>query len=417
MQGITKCYCAYSAPSKILDGFCNSCFGRLGLDKDSRCQTPNPGLKPENLEDFIRLKSEISEKAYMQTIKVMNLLKSTSGPFLPDRLHHKRSITSNKPDSIHYIIPEERTGIRKINHLHTESHPNAKVHNISKLGVSKSQSNNLEISKIQNLDKNKLLSFKTIGSIHHDRALSSKVTNIPMSPINSARFPSISEYPEAILRKSEELPKYMSNEFIHVGHTNSINSIALLQGRIFTAGHDYNIISWPRLDPKYQVNMAKINPHSIQRAHSRRINALETLGGRILISAGCQKKILIWSLSRDLELTSIIDSQEQNTNTLLATSQKTLISAGSEGIIKVWDIESRLLSKYYPEHDKSINSVVQINPSVFLSGSDDCTVKLCDLRTSKSICTYMHNGSVTSLISWDDKSFFSASEKLRVKYI
>ncbi|OMJ76618.1 hypothetical protein SteCoe_23960 [Stentor coeruleus] len=234
-----------------------------------------------------------------------------------------------------------------------------------------------------------------------------------MSPINSSRFPSISEYPEAILRKSEELPKYMSNEFIHVGHKNSVNSIALLQGRIFTAGHDYKIIFRPRLDSKKQINLIKINPHSIQRAHSRRINALETLGCRILISAGCQHKIFIWSLSRDLELASIIGPQEQNTNALLATSQKTLILAGSEGIIKIWDIESRILSKYYYGHDKSFNSIVQIHPSVFLSGSDDCTIKLYDLRTSKSLCTYMHNGSVTSLISWDDKSFFSASEKLR----
>lgn len=417
MQGSAKCYCAYSTPSKILDGYCSTCFGRLGQEKDSRCHTPNPGSKPENLEDFIRLKSQISEKAYMKTIKVMNLLKSASGPFLPERLQHKRSNTSNKPESIS-SIPEERSGIKKINHLHTESHPNAKNNNISRLGVSKSQSNNLEISNVQSsLDTNRLMSYKTFGPKHHDRALSSKVTLISNSPIPSARFPSISEYPEAILRKSEELPKYMSNEFIHVGHSNSVNSIALLQGRIFTAGHDYNIITWPRLDPKYQLQSSKINPHSILRAHSRRINALETLGGRILISAGCQNKIHIWSLSRELELSSVINSQEQNTNSLLATSQKTLISGGSEGITKVWDIESKILSKSYSEHNKSINVLSQLNPSIFLSGSEDSSAKLYDLRTSRSLCTYSHSGPVTSIISWDDKCFFSASEKLRVFYI
>ena len=355
------------------------------------------------------LKSQISEKAYLKTIKVMKLLKSVSGPSLSDKNQHKRSNTSNKPEGKIFTIPEERSGSKKTGHLHTESHPNSKLKNPS---FSKSISSSLDQpNPLETIKSN----YKVFSHKSHDRALSSRVYKLSNSPIPELRFPSLSEYPEIFFRKSEELSKILTNECLHWGHKNSVNSIAFLQGRTFTAGSDYNIISWPRLDPIYQLRNQKINPLAIHQAHSRRINTLETIGGNILISAGRQRKIKIWSLSRELNFAGNLDTLEKNTNSILAASQRTLLSGGSEGIIKIWDVETRILAKKYPEHKKPINSIISLSPSTFLCGADDGFIKLCDIRASRSISSYFHNSPVTSILKWDDNCFYSGSNMIRVR--
>ena len=418
IQSLSKCNCKIPQCSKIFEGICGTCFGNFSPCKLTRSHTPAPNTKPESFEDMARLKSKISEKAYIKTLKVMKLLKSVSGQSIQHKIQHRRSNTSNKPENKIFVIPEERSSINKINHAHTESHPNFNPASLSKVSFSRSILGGMDpLAPSRCINNSK--SSNDRSSVHksHDRALSSRVYKLSSSPIPELRFPSTSDPVEVIYRKSEEIPKYFSHECYHIGHRNSVSSVAFLQGRPFSAGSDYNIISWPRLDPVFQIHGQKINPISLQRAHPRRVTSLESVGGNILISAACHSKIKIWSLHRALTLVGTLDSQEPTTNTLMAASQRTLLSGGGQGTTKVWDIETRLLAKSYPEHSKSITSLVQIGPSTFLSGSQDCYSRLCDIRTSRSIAGFRHCGPVEAMIVWNDCYFYSAAEKIRVRGI
>lgn len=398
IHALAKCYCKVPHASKIFEGVCGSCFGKIPLAKTARSHTPNPDAKPENLEDLIRLKSQISEKAYIKTLKVMKLLKSVSGQSLPEKFH-KRSNTSNKPEekSKIFVIPEEKFGLKKFNHLHTESHPNSK-----------------QISLSKSIFDSKVIGFKSVYQKSHERALSSRVYKLSNSPIPELRFPSIGEIGE-LGRRSVENSRFFMNECVHVGHNNSVNSIVIQQGKPFSAGADYKILTWPRLDPIFQ--MARVSPVSVIQAYGRKVNALETLGGNVIVSCANHSKIKFWTLQRDLALTSTLETSEKNLNTILAASQRTLISGGSEGITKVWDIESKVLARSYSKHSKSIKKIIQLAPSTFLSGSQDSSIFLCDIRTSQSISKFYHNGPVEDIIMWDDCYFYSAADKLRVLFI
>ena len=348
----------------------------------------------------------------------MKLLKSVSDQSLPEKFQHKRSNTSNKPESQIFVIPEERTSIKKINHAHTESHPNFKPTSISKVSFSNSVLGGVDaIPPSRCFENSKSSNIRGSNHKSHDQGPSSRAYKSSSSPIPENRFSSISDHFEGIYRKSEEITKYFSHECYHIGHRNAVTSVVFLQGRPFSAGSDYNIISWPRLDPVFQVQGQRINPVSVQQAHPRRIACLETVGGNILISAASHNRIKLWSLQRELVLVGSLDSLEATTNALVAASQRTLLSGGSEGTTKVWDIETRKLAKTYPEHSKSITSLVQIEPSTFLSGSNDCSIKLCDIRTSRSIAMFPHSGPVEAMVMWDDFYFYSAAEVVRVRGI
>ena len=245
IQALSKCFCKMPHASKIFEGVCGTCFGNIPAERQLRSHTPTPNQnqKIENLEDLIKLKSQISEKAYLKTIKAMSLLKSVSGSALPEKIQHKRSNASNKPEGKFFIIPEEKISMKKINHLHTESQPNNRCSSIPKISFSKSTISSSDVYTSSVYEKSKSINYKAYLKKNHDRALSSRVYKLSNSPIPELRFPSISEYPETISRKSEDGLKYFSTECTHLGHSNTVSSVVFLQGKPFSSSYDYNIIS------------------------------------------------------------------------------------------------------------------------------------------------------------------------------
>jgi WD40 repeat protein len=228
------------------------------------------------------------------------------------------------------------------------------------------------------------------------------------------RFPSLGE---AEVCAADEPGRFFAHECVHRGHQNAVSAVCMLQGRAFSAGFDYAIAAWPRLDPSHQLQGQTVGPLSLQTVFARRVHALESLGTSLLVAAGCCPHIKILAANKGLATVSSINALENNTKSILAASARTLISAGGSGVVKLWDIETKTLAKEYPEHRSCVNAIGQMMPSIFVTGSEDGNARLCDIRLNKSVMCFEHREGVKAVLVWDGFSFYAAADGIFVRDI
>lgn len=102
---------------------------------------------------------------------------------------------------------------------------------------------------------------------------------------------------------------------------------------------------------------------------------------------------------------------EQPIYSLLSPFPGTLVIGGSAASLETWDVEtcqrSHIMSR---EHLRLINCLVKAQEQTFLSGSEDATIRLWDLRMKQSIGSFVgHDGPVRALY-WRDQTIYSGSE-------
>lgn len=402
MKSSNICYCTEQSNSKILPGYCSTCYGTLA-------DTPESKVKPSTLEELINLKSQFLESAYQKTLKVMKMFKSSSSPQLPDYLKHKRSNTSNKLLKNKDLVPEEGAGINKVNCLKVELHPNSRSSaQIFTSGLPVTLNRFQEKPK-EDFEKTKSISFKNFVSKHHDRALSSKIGDSVYSSKNDLWLP-----PDSLISKWQR-PKPDENlEFFHTGHRNSVNCLAILQGKVFSAGSDYSIIHWPSIDTHLFMQHKAIYPAFSIKGHSRPIRCLIPFNNRNLISSGQQNKLKLWSLNKTLEATLTLTTPDPVTTCLLNTSSQ-LLSAGSAGKVHLWDINSKSIIKSHSASSKGVNGLIEFSHNLFISASNDGKASLIDFRCLRNVANFVHPEEVSCVLRCEDQSFYSAADKLRVR--
>jgi hypothetical protein len=398
------CYCREQSSSKMMPGYCSTCHGTLS-------DTPEGKIKPSTLEELLSLKSQFLENAYLKTLKVMKIFKSSSSPTLPDNQKHKRSNTSNKLIKSKDTVPEEGPGINKINSLHTESHPNTRSVPYLAIGTLKSSVMQKPKELSLNMESTKPISYKNFVTKHHDRAFSSRIENSIYESDSWLKPQSaLSNYSDA--NKSQVHKE--SSSFRFAGHANSVNCLTFAQGRLFSAGSDYKILAWPRIDPLYVAQGKLVGPSSGFKALARPLRALATCAGRLLVSAGDCRAIKIWSYSRDFDCVQVLKSPDQCTKCLLAAG-KQILSAGSSGLVHLWDVEEKCIVKSHPASWAKVNNLVEFSNNLFLSAGNDGVVSLIDFRCIRNVANFTHCEEVNAVLFDKGQSFYSAADKFRVR--
>lgn len=76
-----------------------------------------------------------------------------------------------------------------------------------------------------------------------------------------------------------------------------------------------------------------------------------------------------------------------------------LITCSADKTVRGWDAVTYSQIKKYKEHEGVVNSVCPLRrgPSLVVSGADDCTAKLWDMRAKKSVSTFQERFQVTSV--------------------
>ena len=440
--GLSKCVCKTPSVSKHLEGICTVCFGRVPLDKPSRAHTPvlNPFITSDIQTDRPETMSKIS-------LKLNHVSRSSSN--LLENVHHKRSNTSNlskntvnshrlngfqgsyellsgdQPINPRYLNqPHKKNQIinladqKYLNQPHTNSQVfvkndanQASCNFASPHNDIKSSSNALY--SIFHPSKSTSTQFNPIPSEHissdfrgqskHDRAMSSRLymqnqIYVPPSQLAGKTF-------------SSSLP---FTEILHKGHRNSVNSVAFMQNKTFTCSSDYKVIAWPRLGAKVASKQQEVAPIGTFKGHSRRVLALESISPSFLISAGDEKKIRIWNTNSDFKPVGHLKTLASPIRSLCYIADESFVCAMSN--IDIWDLRKKCIIHSFILPSHPILCIEKLSSYTFISGSTQGQAMLFDLRTTRPISSFQHSSSITSLLQWDDCTFYSAADTLCVSY-
>lgn len=168
------------------------------------------------------------------------------------------------------------------------------------------------------------------------------------------------------------------------GHMSAVKAVAFnLWSKIFaTCGNDFNIILW---DSLYR-RIRKLE--DINKGHNSKINTITfDKSGKYLISGDDEGKILLWDIATGRIIKSHSNGKTVNQIVMAANPQE-IIVAGVEPTIKVMNFVTGMVVKNIVGHKDLVNSVaVSFNNKYILSGSNDKSAKMWDLRTLKEIRT------------------------------
>jgi len=177
-----------------------------------------------------------------------------------------------------------------------------------------------------------------------------------------------------------------------IAHKKTINEVAInpLGHLIASCSDDSTIKIW------------KNNIHGFShliKIHNAPVKSLDfSSSGKLLISGGNDKKIIIYSLSENKILS--LYNNKYNIKSVRMSHNGCLIASGDEKSAKIWDVNKQiLLNNYINEHSGYINCVKWSPDNItFASGSKDHKIKLYDIRTKGAIQTIdAHCNSVTGI--------------------
>jgi WD40 repeat protein len=168
------------------------------------------------------------------------------------------------------------------------------------------------------------------------------------------------------------------------GHISAVKAVAFnLRLKIFaTCGNDFNIILWDSLFRRIR------KLEDINKGHNSKINTITfDKSGKYLLSGDDEGKILLWDIATGKIIKSHSNGKTINQIVMAANPQE-IIVAGVEPTIKVINFVTGAVVKTIVGHKDLVNSVaVSFNNKYLLSGSNDKSAKMWDLRTLKEIRT------------------------------
>lgn len=131
--------------------------------------------------------------------------------------------------------------------------------------------------------------------------------------------------------------------------------------------------------------------------------------GTVLASGSHDKHIFLWSVQGECENFMMIKGHK---NAILdlhwTTDGETILTASADNTIRAWDVEMGRQIKKMNEHSMFVNCCcpARRGPPLVVSGSDDGSSKLWDLRTKGSVQTLPDDYQVTAV------AFSDASDKV-----
>ncbi|OMJ83309.1 hypothetical protein SteCoe_15834 [Stentor coeruleus] len=216
-------------------------------------------------------------------------------------------------------------------------------------------------------------------------------------------------------KSNNKKKEYLKREILYTGHTNSINSIEILDNKIWTAGADYKIFYWDL--PQNSISSTKPDNHlqiSSNFAHSRNITCITSLNPETLLTSSIDKTVKSWKATKKLKLKTIYKHKSGVKS--LSILNKNFISSTNDSKIHIWDLAYNSSTLSYSEHLKPVLSIENFKYNTFLTGSEDSSIKLWDSRTVHSISSFnSHFDAVTKVKIIDQYTFLSSSKDMTVR--
>ncbi len=208
------------------------------------------------------------------------------------------------------------------------------------------------------------------------------------------------------------------------GHSNSVNSVAITpDGRLaISASRDNTLKVWD-IESGMEIRTLK--------GHSDSVSSVAiTPNGKWAVSGSHDKTLKVWDLKNGREIRTLKDHHNSVYSVAISPDGSCAVSA-LRSELRVWHLESgrELQTLGYGDLDSAVNGIwelhagevrsVAITPDSkwAVSGSEDCTLKVWDIKSGREIHTLEgHSGIVSSVaITPDGRLAFSASHDKTLK--
>ena len=260
--------------------------------------------------------------------------------------------------------------------------------------------------------------------------------------------------PQTVVAKSDLMPLPRSLRQIFIGHTGSVDSVAILpDGRTALSGSDDRTLRlWDIASGRVmrslsgnagEVQSVAVSPdgrmalsggedktlrlwdinsgHVLRsfKGHTDGIQSIAfSLDGRTALSGSNDKTIKLWDIATGRELRSFKGHTGSVWSVALAPDGRTMLSGGEDKTLRLWDIASGRVLRVLAGHTDYVTSVAFFpDGRTALSGSRDKTLKLWDIAGGGEMRTFTgHTDYVLSIaISPDGRTALSGSQDKTLK--
>ncbi|CRG98852.1 U5 snrnp-specific protein, putative [Plasmodium relictum] len=148
-------------------------------------------------------------------------------------------------------------------------------------------------------------------------------------------------------------------------------------------------------------------PNMLINTHKGEVYSINfSSDGRFIASSSFDMTIMIHNVYNECETTNVLRGHK---NAVLqakwSKDDSYICSASADHNLCLWDIENESKIKSFKGHTSIVNALDIINYNLFVSCSDDCTLKFWDFRSKKSIHTIKHDFPLLAVCS-DKKGEF-----------
>eukprot|EP00803_Ostreobium_quekettii_P009593 evm.model.scf_279.1 EVM.evm.TU.scf_279.1 scf_279:83-3694(+) len=122
--------------------------------------------------------------------------------------------------------------------------------------------------------------------------------------------------------------------------------------------------------------------------------------GDVLASGSHDKSIFLWRTAGECENYAVLAGHKNAVLELhWTTDGERIVSASPDKTVRAWDAEVGVQVKKMAEHDAFVSTCCPLRrgPPLVVSGAEDCTSKVWDLRVKRSIQTLQENYQITAV--------------------